>query len=119
MEINLKVKKEEFFNNWLLYLNPILQLTETERSILAMYLFLVCLNSKADKIKVSQKVFSAKTRKLIRAKLNISEPSFNNYYSNLKKKKLIVEKEYGFDVAEKLKVDISKNGSLKINFNII
>ncbi len=118
MNINLVVTKEELFKKWLLYLNPILKLTDTERDILTMFLHLVCINAKADKRKVSNKVFSSKVRKAMRLRIGISEPCFNNYYSALKKKGFIVKKDYGLDVVEKIKIDITKDNYLRINFKL-
>lgn len=118
MEIKIKTTKEDFFKNWLLYLNPVLKLTDSERNVLALYLFVVCLNSKADKVKVSKKVFSAPVRKMIRGKLNMSEPSFNNCFSSLRKKGFIVKRDYGFDIVDKLKLDLNNNNYLKINFEL-
>lgn len=114
MEINLEVKRDELFLVWLDYLNPILKLTNLERRILAMFLYLVCLNSTASRDKVSSKVFSPTVRKAIRTKLGIGEPSFNNHFSRLRKKGLIVERDYGLDVAERLKLKMD-GGRLVIN----
>lgn len=114
MNITVNVTKENRYELFIRFLNPILKLTDTEVRILAVFLGILETNKKTSREKVCKKMFSSEMRKRIRESLSISEPSFNNYLSSLKKKKLIVEKEYGYDLNEKIVID----DSLTINFKL-
>lgn len=119
MDVTVSISRGNFYLAYLEFLAPIHCTTKTERRVLAMILSLISNNSSLSPEKLSALVFSTQVRKVMREKLKMGEPSFNNCISSLRAKGLLVQEKYGLDVMRSLLVDFSDDSiGLKINFNI-
>ena len=76
-----------FLSGYLTILNPVLKLKDKEVEVLAAFLMVWYPNK--DKENIETLLFSTKVRKMVRKSVGISEASFNNHITSLRKKKII------------------------------
>ena len=93
-------------------LNPVLKLKDKEIEVLSS--FLAIWQSNRKKANLDKMLFSTPVRKLVRKQIGMSEASFNNHITMLRKKGMIIKKninpsilkgikESGIEVTYKLK----------------
>jgi len=75
---------------YLQILNPVLKLKDKEIEVLSN--FLSIWQSNKSKENLDKMLFSTPVRKLVRKQIGMSEASFNNHITMLRKKKMIVDK---------------------------
>jgi len=87
MIIPIKSNLRGFLSGYLTVLNPVLKLKDKEVEVLAAFLMVWYPNK--DREDIEKLLFSTKVRKMIRKSVNMSEASFNNHITSLRKKKII------------------------------
>ncbi len=109
MEIRIPYKtKKDYYNNWLLFLNPILHLREqTEIPVLAAFLLLYDTHKDYDENTLYSLLFSDETKLAVRLKLKVSERSFNKSFRALEVKGLIVDGKLNKKILPNKKLNIS------------
>ena len=75
---------------YLQILNPVLKLKDKEIEVLSN--FLSIWQSNKSKENLDKMLFSTPVRKLVRQQIGMSEASFNNHITMLRKKRMIVDK---------------------------
>tara|TARA_R110000751_G_scaffold69342_2_gene140849 strand:+ start:214 stop:561 length:348 start_codon:yes stop_codon:yes gene_type:complete len=91
MIIPLKTSISKAFKAYIKILNPILKLKDKEIEVLSSFLSIWYINK--DKKNLDKLLFSTPVRKMVRRSINMSEASFNNHITMLRKKKMIVNKK--------------------------
>ena len=109
MEIKIPCKtKRDYYNNWLLFLNPILHLREqTELPVLAALLLLYDSHKDYEENTLYELLFSEDTKLALRLKLGFSERSFNKSFRALEVKGLIVDGKLNKKILPNKKLNIS------------
>lgn len=87
MIIPIQSTVKGFLSGYLTILNPVLKLKDKEIEVLSAFLMVWYPNR--DKEDIEKLLFSTKVRKMIRTSVNISEASFNNHITSLRKKKVL------------------------------
>jgi hypothetical protein len=114
MKIPINCSENNYFRTFLRLINPILKLKDKEIEVMAAFL-LVLYNNKSLPIEESSKLlFSTKIRKFIRTAVGMSEASFNNHITALRKKKLI----QGKGINPILLKGFPEKGGFDVTFNI-
>ena len=90
MIIPIKGDMPKSMKAYLQILNPLLKLKDKEIEVLSS--FLSIWQSNRDKKDLNKMLFSTTVRKLVRKQIGMSEASFNNHITMLRKKKMIVDK---------------------------
>ena len=90
MIIPLKANIAQSFKAYLQILNPILKLKDKEIEVLSSFLSIWYKNKSNENI--DKLLFSTPVRKMVRRSIDMSEASFNNHITMLRKKKMIVNK---------------------------
>ena len=85
-------------------LNPVLKLKDKEIEVLSS--FLAIWQSNRDKENLDKMLFSTPVRKLVRTQIGMSEASFNNHITMLRKKNMIADKRINPTILKGIK----KNG---------
>ena len=85
---------------YLQVLNPILKLKDKEIEVLSS--FLSVWQSNRNNQEINKKLFSTPVRKLVRKQIGMSEASFNNHITMLRKKQMIVEKKINPNILSQL-----------------
>ena len=75
---------------YLKVLNPVLKLKDKEIEVLSNFLSIWQSNKKKENI--NKMLFSTPVRKLVRKQIGMSEASFNNHITMLRKKNMIIDK---------------------------
>ena len=88
---------------YLQILNPLLKLKDKEIEVLSS--FLSIWQSNKDKEGLDKMLFSTPVRKLVRKQIGMSEASFNNHITMLRKKKMIVDKNINPTILKGIKED--------------
>ena len=88
---------------YLQVLNPILKLKDKEIEVLSS--FLSVWQSNRNNQEINKKLFSTPVRKLVRKQIGMSEASFNNHITMLRKKQMIVEKKINPNILSAIKKD--------------
>ncbi len=114
MTIPIKCRLREYFKIYLTVLNPVLKLKGREIEVLASFLLLTYTNKKMDPDKLAPLLFSTKVRKTIREKIGMSEASFNNHLTSLRKKGFIEKRR----IHPLLLKGFPDNNPMSINFDI-
>lgn len=113
MDIKIPVTKRTLFDNYLLFLNPILKLREeSELPLLAAFLTLYYNYRDYNPDTLNSLLFSEDTKKGIREKLKVSEKSFNKSFKHLQEKKMLIDGKLNpillqFPKDDKFKLNIS------------
>lgn len=88
IKANFKTDSTKYFKYYVQLLNPLLKLTTREVDVLSTILLVYYTNISHPKI--DDLIFSTSSKKAIREKLKLSEPSLNNSFTILRKKGIIV-----------------------------
>jgi hypothetical protein len=91
MIIPIKTDLKGFLKSYLTVVNPILKLKDKELEVVSAFLMVWYPNR--DKEGIQSLIFSTKLRKIIRKSIDMSEASFNNHITMLRKKKMIINKK--------------------------
>jgi hypothetical protein len=90
MIIPLKANISQSFTAYLQVLNPVLKLKDKEIKVLSSFISIWFKNK--DNNNIDKLLFSTPVRKMVRKSIGMSEASFNNHITMLRKKKMIIEK---------------------------
>ena len=86
---------------YLQVLNPVLKLKDKEIEVLSS--FLSIWHSNRSNPNLDKMLFSTPVRKLVRNQIDMSEASFNNHITMLRKKNMIVDKKINSSILEAIK----------------
>lgn len=111
MVVEIKKPIHEYFKAYLEVMNSFYHLTKIEMSVLSMILLLHYHNR--DKEGAEEQVLSREARNAIRAALKVSEASFNNTVSSMRKKNVLL----GHKLNPVLTQHYPTNGKFTITFN--
>ena len=89
--------------SYLQVLNPILKLKDKEIEVLSS--FLSIWQSNRNNVNIHKMLFSTPMRKLVRKEIGMSEASFNNHITMLRKKNMIVDKQINKTILNGIKED--------------
>lgn len=90
--IVLKTSKKELFEKWLLWLNPILNLKDMDRKVLAAFLSLhYTYRNYENHDTLYEILFSEVTKKDLAKRINLSESQLNKSLKTLTEKGLIID----------------------------
>jgi hypothetical protein len=87
---------------YLQVLNPVLQLKDKEVEVLSSFLSIWVVNKDKE---IDDKLFSTPIRKMVRKSIGMSEASFNNHITMLRKKNMIVDKKINPTILSAIKSD--------------
>ena len=96
---------------YLQVLNPILKLKDKEIEVLSS--FLSVWQSNRNNQEINKKLFSTPVRKLVRKQIGMSEASFNNHITMLRKKQMIVEKKINPNILSAI-----KKGGIRVTYKL-
>tara|TARA_R110000744_G_scaffold112087_1_gene210318 strand:- start:261 stop:608 length:348 start_codon:yes stop_codon:yes gene_type:complete len=91
MIIPIKSDIPQAMKAYLQILNPVLKLKDKEVEVLSSFLSIWYKNK--NNVNIEQLLFSTPIRKMVRKSIAMSEASFNNHITMLRKKKMIVDKK--------------------------
>ena len=114
MIIPINTDLRGFLVSYLTVLNPVLKLKDMEITVLSAFLMVWYPNK--GKENIDKLLFSTKVRKMVRESVGISEASFNNHITSLRKKKVIQGKAINPSVLKNLdseKVEVTYQLSWK------
>lgn len=103
MIIPIETDLRGFLRSYLTILNPILKLKDMEITVLSSFLMVWHPNREVEGIE--EILFSTKVRKAVRESVGISEASFNNHITSLRKKKIIQGKVINPSILKNLDSD--------------
>ena len=86
---------------YLQVLNPVLKLKDKEIEVLSSFLSIWYKNKNNKDL--NRLLFSTPVRKMVRKSIGMSEASFNNHITMLRKKKMIVDKKINSSILEAIK----------------
>ena len=101
MIIPIKSDISQSLKAYLQILNPILKLKDKEIEVLSSFLSIWHKNK--DNKDLDKLLFSTPVRKMVRKAIGMSEASFNNHITMLRKKKMIVDKKINSSILEGVK----------------
>jgi hypothetical protein len=101
MIIPLKANISQSFKAYLQILNPVLKLKDKEIEVLASFLSIWYKNK--SNANIEKLLFSTPIRKMVRKSIGMSEASFNNHITMLRKKKMIVDKKLNTNILNGIK----------------
>ena len=91
MIIPIKSDIPQAMKAYLQILNPVLKLKDKEVEVLSSFLSIWYKNK--SNVNIEQLLFSTPIRKMVRKSIAMSEASFNNHITMLRKKKMIIDKK--------------------------
>ena len=103
MTIPIKGDISNSLKAYLQILNPVLKLKDKEIEVLSNFLSIWYKNKKNPNI--DKLLFSTPVRKMVRKAIGMSEASFNNHITMLRKKKMIVGKNLNPTILNAIKKD--------------
>ena len=89
------------FKAYIQVLNPVLKLKDKEIEVLSSFLSIWYKNKNNDNIE--KLLFSTPIRKMVRNSIGMSEASFNNHITMLRKKEMIVDKKINASILQSIK----------------
>ena len=89
------------FKAYIQVLNPVLKLKDKEIEVLSNFLSIWYKNKTNPNI--DKLLFSTKVRKMVRKAIGMSEASFNNHITMLRKKEMIVDKKINPSILQSIK----------------
>ena len=104
MEIPIKSDIPKSMKAYLQILNPVLKLKDKEIEVLSSFLSIWQSNKENENL--DKMLFSTPVRKMVRKQIGMSEASFNNHITMLRKKQMIVDKKINPTILN----GIDKNG---------
>ena len=111
MTIPINGNITESLKAYLQILNPVLKLKDKEIEVLSSFLSIWYKNKNNDNIE--KLLFSTPIRKMVRNSIGMSEASFNNHITMLRKKKIIVDKKINNSILKNI-----KNTGIEITYKI-
>ena len=111
MIIPIKTDIAQSFKAYLQILNPVLKLKDKEIEVLSSFVSIWYKNKNNPNIE--KLLFSTHIRKIIRKSINMSEASFNNHITMLRKKSMIIDKKINPSILN----NINENG-IEITYKI-
>ena len=111
MIIPLKANIAQSLKAYLQILNPVLKLKDKEIEVLSNFLS-IWYKNKSNK-DIDKLLFSTPVRKMVRKSIDMSEASFNNHITMLRKKKMIVDKKLNSDILNGI-----TNSGIEITYKI-
>tara|TARA_R110002012_G_C11478330_1_gene594735 strand:+ start:40 stop:387 length:348 start_codon:yes stop_codon:yes gene_type:complete len=103
MIIPIKTDLKGFLKSYLTVVNPILKLKDKELEVVSAFLMVWYPNR--DKEGIQSLIFSTKLRKIIRKSIDMSEASFNNHITALRKKQIFIDKRINPSILNNLSSD--------------
>jgi len=100
MIIPLKANIPQSFKAYLQVLNPVLKLKDKEIEVLSNFLSIWYKNK--DNKNIDKLLFSTPVRKMVRKSIDMSEASFNNHITMLRKKKMIIGKSINSSIVQNI-----------------
>ena len=91
MIIPLKANISQSFTAYLQVLNPVLKLKDKEIKVLSSFIS-IWFKNKSNK-EIDKLLFSTPIRKMVRKSIGMSEASFNNHITMLRKKQMVIGKK--------------------------
>tara|TARA_R110001583_G_scaffold149717_1_gene301812 strand:- start:440 stop:787 length:348 start_codon:yes stop_codon:yes gene_type:complete len=101
MIIPIKADIAQSFKAYLQILNPVLKLKDKEIEVLSNFLS-IWYKNKSNK-DIDKLLFSTPVRKMVRKAIGMSEASFNNHITMLRKKQMIIEKKLNPNIINNIK----------------
>ena len=101
MIIPLKANIAQSFKAYLQVLNPVLKLKDKEVEVLSNFIS-IWYKNKSNK-DIDKLLFSTPVRKMVRKSIDMSEASFNNHITMLRKKKMIINKKLNPNILNGIK----------------
>ena len=101
MIIPIKSDISQSLKAYLQILNPVLKLKDKEIEVLSNFLSIWHKNKNNKNL--DKLLFSTPVRKMVRKSIGMSEASFNNHITMLRKKKMIVDKKINSAILEGVK----------------
>lgn len=101
MIIPIKSNISQSLKAYLQILNPVLKLKDKEIEVLSSFLSIWYKNK--DKQDIDKLLLSTPVRKMVRKSIGMSEASFNNHITMLRKKKMIVDRKINSSILENIK----------------
>tara|TARA_R110001592_G_scaffold129906_6_gene342710 strand:+ start:775 stop:1122 length:348 start_codon:yes stop_codon:yes gene_type:complete len=101
MIIPIKADIAQSFKAYLQILNPVLKLKDKEIEVLSNFLS-IWYKNKSNK-DIDKLLFSTPVRKMVRKAIGMSEASFNNHITMLRKKQMIIEKKLNPNIVNNIK----------------
>ena len=101
MIIPIKSDISQSLKAYLQILNPVLKLKDKEIEVLSNFLSIWHKNKNNKNL--DKLLFSTPVRKMVRKSIGMSEASFNNHITMLRKKKMIVDKKINSSILEAIK----------------
>ena len=98
MIIPIKSNISQSLKAYLQILNPVLKLKDKEIEVLSNFLSIWHKNK--NNTNLDKLLFSTPVRKMVRKSIGMSEASFNNHITMLRKKKMIVDKKINSAILE-------------------
>lgn len=106
----INTTRKDLFNDYLLWLNPILNLKEMDRKVLSAFLTLHYNYREYPEDTLYSLLFSEDTQRSIAKKLDLSDSQMNKAITNLQEKKLIIDAKLNSHL-----IQYPKDGNFKIN----
>tara|TARA_R110001592_G_scaffold22801_2_gene90328 strand:- start:8 stop:358 length:351 start_codon:yes stop_codon:yes gene_type:complete len=100
MIIPIQTDLKGFLKSYLTILNPVLKLKDKELEVVSAFLMVWYPNK--DKKDIQKVIFSTKLRKIIRKSIGMSEASFNNHITALRKKKIFIDRSINSSILNNL-----------------
>ena len=101
MTIPIKANIAQSLKAYLQILNPVLKLKDKEIEVLSSFLSIWQKNK--NRKDIDKLLFSTPVRKMVRKSIGMSEASFNNHITMLRKKKMIVDKKINPNILDNIK----------------
>tara|TARA_Y100000385_G_C12913003_1_gene559149 strand:- start:93 stop:440 length:348 start_codon:yes stop_codon:yes gene_type:complete len=101
MIIPIKSNISQSLKAYLQILNPVLKLKDKEIEVLSSFLSIWYKNK--NKQDIDKLLLSTPVRKMVRKSIGMSEASFNNHITMLRKKKMIVDRKINSSILENIK----------------
>ena len=111
MTIPINGNITESLKAYLQILNPVLKLKDKEIEVLSNFLSIWYKNK--DKENIDKLLFSTPVRKMVRKSIGMSEASFNNHITMLRKKKMIVDKKINHSILQNI-----QNTGIEVTYKI-
>ena len=103
MTIPIKANITQSLKAYLQILNPVLKLKDKEIEVLSSFLSIWHKNK--NNANIDKLLLSTPVRKMVRKSIGMSEASFNNHITMLRKKKMIVDKKINPSILDNIKTN--------------
>ena len=111
MIIPIKSDIAQSLKAYLQILNPVLKLKDKEIEVLSSFLSIWHKNK--NNANIDKLLLSTPVRKMVRKSIGMSEASFNNHITMLRKKKMIVDKKINSNILQNI-----QNNGIEVTYKI-